>query len=180
MKRISAVLLSAVVTVAMSAQAETPRQAPQPGPEWQKLGYFIGTWRAEGVMRATKSFPGGKFTNVTRHEWIEGGFFYLTRHEEHNPTGTHTMVGITGYDPVKKVYFSYYFGEDGGVSRETGNLEGDTWTWNGEFQTAKGQTIKTRSVNTPISPTSYAFKWQLRRAGGDWVTLQEGTATKVK
>lgn len=54
------------------------------------------------------------------------------------------------------------------------------WTWNGEFGTAKGETVTTRSVDTPISPTSYSFKWQIRGADGDWVTLQEGTATKLK
>lgn len=177
MKLVSVTLLGAVMAVAVSAQADTP--APQPGPEWQKLGYYIGTWRANGVMQPTKSFPGGKFDNVTSHEWIENGFFYLTRHEEHNPTGTHTMVGITGYDPEKKAYVSYYFDEGGGVSQETGSLDGDVWTWNGEFKTAKGERIETRSVDTPVSATSYKFIWQIRRSGGDWITLQQGTATKV-
>lgn len=178
MKLMSAVLLSAAIAIAPAVWGDVP--GPAPGPQWRKLGYFIGTWHATGTMRATQSFPGGKFENVTRNEWMEGGFFYLMRHREHNPTGTHTMVGVTGYDPVKKVYFSYYFGEDGGVSQETGTLEGNTWIWNSEFRTAKGEAIKTRSVDTPVSPRSYKFKWQIRRPGGGWVTLQEGAATKVK
>ena len=180
MKRISAVLLSAVTAVGASSGAAIPGHSPRPGPQWQKLGYFSGTWHAQGVMEATDSFPGGKFDNVTRNERVEGGFFYLMRHREHNPTGTHTMVGITGYDPQKRVYFRYYFGEEGGVSRETGTLQGNTWTWNGEFRTARGEAIKTRSVDTLTSVASYAFKWQIRTAGGAWVTLQQGTATKVK
>ena len=180
MKYLAALLISALCACALPAAADTNDQAPKPGPEWQKLAYYIGSWRAEGVMLATKSFPGGKFDNVTSNESIEDGFFYLTRHQEHNPTGTHSMVGITGYDPVKKVYFRYFFAEDGGVSQETGSLEGGTWTWNGEFQTSKGETIKTRSVDTSVSPTSFKFIWQIQRAGGDWVTLQQGTATKVE
>ena len=180
MKCIWAVLLSATIAVAAAAPGDTPAQAPLPGPQWRKLGYFIGTWHAQGVMRATGSFPGGQLDNVTRNEWIEGGFFYLMRHREHNPTGTHSMVGVTGYDPAKKAYFSYYFGEDGGVSQETGILEGNAWIWSGEFRTVKGDAIKTRSVDTPVSPTSYTFKWQVQRRGGGWVTLQEGVATKVK
>lgn len=180
MKRISAVLLSVAAAVAVAARGDIPGKAQQAGPQWRKLGYFIGTWHAKGVMRATRSSPGGTFDNVTRNEWIEGGHFYLMRHQERNPTGTHSMVGITGYDPVKKLYFSYYFGEDGAVTQETGTLEAGTWIWNGEFQTVRGEAIKTRSVDTPISATSYSFKWQIQRAGGGWVTLQDGTATKVK
>ena len=41
-------------------------QAPKPGPEHARLGYFVGKWKAEGEMKPGPMGPGGKMT-VSRH-----------------------------------------------------------------------------------------------------------------
>jgi len=179
MKQKVVVALITMLACAVLASAQTTEQEPKPGPELQKLGYFIGTWDSEGQMKASMFGPAGKVSNVTRREWILGNFFYLTHHEEKNPAGKHEVLSITGYDPEKKVYVTYSFSLGGTVSHSEGTLVNNTWTWNASFD-MNGKTINTRTVIMPTSATSYDFKWEVAPNGNDWTTVQEGTAKKVR
>ena len=172
---LAALLFVAHVCLYVSARAQTA--APTPGPELQKLAYFIGTWHAEGEMNVTMFGPAGKVTNVTRNEWMLNKFFYLTHHEEHNPSGTFQMVSVTGYDPEKKKYVQYDFDMQGGTGRTEGTFDGTTWVWTSEFN-ANGKTIKSRGTTKPTSATSYDFTWEIAPEGSDWVLVQKGKATK--
>ena len=199
MRRTSSVTLIASLACAVLPAAQAQEPAPKPGPELQKLAYFIGTWRAEGEMKASRFGPAGKFTNTNRSEWTAGGFYYINQHEEQNPTGTHGSMGVTGYDSRKKVYIRYSFGRDGSVGRaegtlrsddgaahpvghstghDEGTLTGDTWTWTADYE-IDGAVIRTRSVVRPTSGTSYDFSWEIASPGTDWTVIQQGRATKV-
>jgi hypothetical protein len=168
---LSAVLLMAHLCLWVTASAQTPR------PEVEKLSYFIGTWHAEGEMKASMFGPGGKVTNVTRNEWMLNNTFFITHHEEHNPAGTFQMVNVTGYDPEKKEYVEYEFDGQGNSGRSEGTFDGKTWTWTSEF-TAGGQTVKSRGTVTPTSASSYDFTWEVAPHGTDWTLIQKGKATK--
>jgi len=169
-----AVLLG-LVAVACGQHSEQPK----PGPEAKKLAYFIGTWQGKAEVKPSMFGPGGQAVNSSRNEWIAGGFFYLTHHEEQNPSGTYHVVSVTGYDPGKKVYTTYSFYPGGGVERSEGTLAGDTWTWNASYD-INGKTVKTRTIIKPTSATSYDFTWEIAANGDDWTTVQQGTAKKAK
>jgi hypothetical protein len=168
---LSAILLVAHVCLWVTASAQTPR------PEVQKLGYFIGTWHAEGEMKASIVGPAGAVTNVTRNEWMLNKFFYITHHEEHNTAGTFNVVSVTGYDRRKKVYVSYEFDGQGGMGRSEGTVDGDTWTWTSQFMVGK-DTVRSRSTIKPTSTSSYDFTWEIAPHGDDWTLVQQGKATK--
>jgi hypothetical protein len=170
---LSAVLLVAHVCLWVTASAQTP----QPSLETQKLSYFIGTWHADGEMKASMVGPAGKVTNVTRNEWMLNKFFYLTHHEEHNTAGTFQIVSVTGYDPKTKQYVSYEFDGQGGMGRSTGTVNGNTWTWTSQFMVGK-DTVRSRSTVKPTSASSYDFTWEIAPHGTDWTLVQQGKATK--
>jgi hypothetical protein len=167
------------VLVQAQPGAQDSSKTPKPCLEIAKLGYFIGTWQNAGEVKASEYGPAGKLSGTNRREWILGGFAQLLHHEEKNPSGNHTSVSIVGYDPEKKVYRSYSFGEGGHVSESEGILEGDTLIWTGGFE-MNGVRIKTRSVISPRSSTSYDWKWQTARPDSDWLTVQEGISTKTQ
>src|SRR3989449_11201669 len=75
--------LAAVVTLlaAPVLRAQTPAAAPKPGPEHQKLAYFLGRWSETVDMKPGPMGPGGKMTATSTCEWFSGGF-YLVRSEE--------------------------------------------------------------------------------------------------
>jgi hypothetical protein len=169
----------ALVQAQSGVQASSETSKSWPCLEVHKLDYFIGTWQNSGEVKASEYGPEGKLSGTNRREWILGGFAQLLHHEEKNPSGNHTSVAIVGYDPEKKSYRSYSFGEGGRVSESEGTLEGNTWIWTGGFE-MNGSRIRTRTVITPRSATSYDWKWQTARPDGDWLTVQEGTSTKTQ
>jgi len=181
MKPTLALTLSVIAGIAWTIDggAQARQRESEPGPERQKLAYFIGTWKTEGEMKQSMFGPAGTLSGTARHEWILGEFFYLTHHEEQNPSGKHESVEITGYDRAKNVYVTYSFGSEGGVSRAEGTTSGDTWTWMTEY-VVKGTTVKTRTIIRPTSPTSYDFTWEIAPEGHEWTVVQTGRSTKVK
>ena len=52
-----AVILICGFTALLLAQA--PPAPPQPGPEHKKVEYFLGTWKAEGEIKANGYVPAG-------------------------------------------------------------------------------------------------------------------------
>lgn len=53
--------LSVAVAPVAAAQASSPQK---PGPEHQRLGFFVGRWKAEGEIKPGPMGPGGKMTGT--------------------------------------------------------------------------------------------------------------------
>jgi hypothetical protein len=177
MKRTFVVTLIVVLACVALAGAQT-EQAPKPGPELKKLDYFTGTWHTKGNMKSSVFGPAGKINGSLRAEWAQGNFFQIRIHEEQNSSGKYTSLSIVGYDADKKVYTAYSFNGEGRVNQSEGMLAGDIWSWSKEYK-INGEVIKTRTIIKPTSATSYDFKWEIAPAGSNWITVQEGKATKT-
>ena len=85
-------------------------QAPKPGPEHARLGYFVGKWNGEGEMKPGPMGPGGKMKSTDTCEWFEGRFSVICRYEGTTPMGPTKSLGILGYSTEEKVYT--YYGVD--------------------------------------------------------------------
>ena len=94
------------------AQAPTP---PKPGPEHQRLAYFVGKWTGEGEMKASPMGPAGKISSVDSCEWFEGHFSVVCRSDGKSPMGPMKSVGILSYSPEEKVY-TYYGTDNSGMA----------------------------------------------------------------
>jgi hypothetical protein len=93
MKRLLVILV--VLAFGMPCLAQIP-QPPKPGPEVQKLAYFLGTWKAEGQLIGGPS--AGKFVGEGPCEWFAGGFHVVCRREETSPEGKHTDLQVFADD----------------------------------------------------------------------------------
>jgi hypothetical protein len=183
MKRLLSILAVHVVVSAASVQfvaAQAP-QAPKPGPEHARLGYFVGKWTAEGEMKPGPMGPGGKFTSSDTCEWFEGRFSVICRSEGKMPAGPSKSIGILGYSPEEKVYT--YYGVDNTnmtmASVPRGTIQGDTWTYTDEG-TMGGQKFKSRVTIKELSPTSYTFRMEMQGPDGKWMPMMESKNTKVQ
>jgi hypothetical protein len=160
------------------AAAQAP-QAAKPGPEHQRLGYFVGKWKAEGELKPGPMGPGGKFTSTDTCEWFEGKYSVVCRSEGKMPAGPSKSIGILGYSPEEKVYT--YYGVDNSnmtmASIPKGTLEGDTWTYTDEG-TMGGQKVKSRVVIKELSPTTYSFRMDMQGPDGKWMPVMESKNTK--
>jgi Protein of unknown function (DUF1579) len=170
----------AVVSVAgpevVAAQAP---QAPKPGPEHEKLAYFVGKWTGQGELKPGPMGPGGKITSSDNCEWFEGRFSVICRSEGTTPMGPTKSIGILGYSPEEKVY-TYYGVDNSGMTMASvpkGTLKGDTWTYHDEGMMG-GQKVKTRVIIKELSPTAYSFKMEMQGPDGKWAPMMESKQTK--
>src|SRR6185436_8512451 len=108
-----------IVAHAVSGHAATAQQ-PKPGPEVQRLAYYLGTWRGEGATKGGPFGPAGKLSSTTSCEWFAGGFQLVCRGEETGPTGKRTFLNIRAYDEKAKAYIEYGISSLGESEYNTG------------------------------------------------------------
>jgi hypothetical protein len=162
-------LLFAVLVVAIPGLAFGQSQIappPRPGPEIQRLGYFVGTWKTED--------------ETVTWEWFTGGFSLIGRVENSGPGLKSSELRIMTYDPVTGDYTQYKVtsvGPGGTLSRLT--VRGDTWLsqWDG---TEDGKPAKYRFAIVEVTPTSFSAKLETSLAGGPWIVTFETKGVKIK
>ena len=183
MARASAILGAVVVSLALhgtlSAQTPAPAAA-KPGPEHQRLAYFLGKWTTEGEMKPSPMGPGGKMISTDSCEWFDGQFALICRSVGKSPAGPSRSIGIMSYSSEEKVY-TYYGIDNTAMTMSTvpkGKVSGDTWTYDDEAMMG-GQKVKSRVTIKELSPTAYTFKMEIMGADGKWAPMIEAKSTKA-
>jgi hypothetical protein len=147
-----------LLTVSWMRWAQAEPQKPKPGPQYQRLHYFVGDCQIEwGNIARPHDGPGSKVT-VTDHSEMLGDFFVVSHREGRRPGGKE--IGILRYDPEQKVYTYEGFGDDGDVARATGTISGDTWVLLAPAINPcrqGGDKVKERFTLKEVSPRSYTF-----------------------
>lgn len=152
---------------------------PAPGPEHEKLAYFVGRWTLEGTMQPGPMGPGGAMSGTDTCEWFPGNFHVVCRSEGTGPTGPMHGLSLMGYDPQRQAYTWYGIDNSGFGDGATGQVQGDTWTWLGEFMMGE-QAVKMRYTVTRQSADAYGWRMEMSVAGGPWALGAEGTEKRVK
>lgn len=184
MKRQATAALAATLVTALSlASPALAAEAgkPKPGPEHQKLGYFVGKWKGQGVMHENPFMPGGKFSSTSHCEWFDGKFAVVCRDSGKGPMGPTRMLGIMSYSAEEKAYL-YYGVENNPMAMATvpkGTVDANVWTYTDESK-MNGQLVKSRYVIKIAGKDAYAFEWAIQGPDGAWKTLGEGKSTRVK
>jgi hypothetical protein len=182
MKTLIRVLCACVVVTAAGTQsvaAQAP-QTPKPGPENERLGYFVGKWTGVGEVKPGPMGPGGKMTTTDDCQWFEGRFSVICHSTGQSPMGASKSIGILGYSPEEKVY-TYYGVDNTNMTMATvpkGTVQGKTWTYHDE-STMGGKKVKTRVTIKELSPTSYTFLMEAQGPDGKWAPMMESTNTKA-
>ena len=173
------IALAAYASASVAGLQLAAAQAPKPGPEHQRLGYFVGKWNAEGEMKPGPMGPGGKMKSADTCEWFEGKYSVICRYEGSGPMGPSKGIGILGYSPEEKVYT--YYGIDNSnmtmASVPRGTIKGDTWTYADEG-TMGGKKYKSRVIIKELSPTEYTFRMDMQGPDGKWTPMMESKNTK--
>lgn len=176
---LNACLVLSVVAVPIAAAQSA--QAPKPGPEHQRLGYYVGKWSTEGKMEPSPMGPGGKITSIDTCDWLDGRFAVVCHYDGKSPMGPSKAIGIISYSAEEKVY-TYYGADNMGMTMTTvsrGMVQGDTWTYTDESMMG-GKKIKSRVIIKELSPTAYTFKMEMQGPDGKWAPIMESKATKMK
>jgi hypothetical protein len=171
-------LVLSVVAVPIAVAQPAP---PKPGPEHQRLGYYVGKWITEGKMESGPMGPGGKTTSTDTCEWFEGRYAVVCHYDGKSPMGSSKGLGILSYSPEEKIY-TYYGTDSTGMTMSTvprGTVQGDTWTYTDETMMG-GQKVKTRVIIKELSANAYTFKMEMQGPDGKWAPMMESKSTKMK
>lgn len=172
---------SAVALLVCQFVASQEPAAPKPGPEVQRLQYFLGTWTTEGELKPGAMGPGGAFTQSSKCRWFEGRFTLICDTQGKFPTGPTKGIDLLSYSPEEKVY-TYYGVDNSGMTMTTvprGTVQGDTWTYHDEGMMG-GKKVKSRVTIKEISPSAYTFKMEFQEPDGKWSPVMESRSTKAK
>lgn len=169
---------AAVVVLCSAATSGQAPPQPKPGPEQKNIARFAGSWKMEGTMEASPLGPGGKFSGTEKCAMFEGGWHLVC-----DSSGTGAMGNMKGhtmitYDRAAKLYRYAAVNNMPDAEMATGTLSGNTWTWNGTVDQG-GQKIQSRFTIVETSPTQHTFKWEMSMDGTKWMTIMNGTSTKV-
>jgi hypothetical protein len=155
-------------------------QNPKPGPEVQKLGYYVGTWEGHGETKAGPFGSAGKLSSKMTCKWFAGGFQVLCQGEERGPSGRRAFLNILSYDEKAKAYTEYSVSSLGESEYDQGgSLAGGKLTFL-VAQDAGGKPAKFRYTETHVSPALMTYQAEISLAGAPWSMLAEGKIAKVK
>ncbi len=171
------IAIALLVSAATVASAED--KAPRPGPEVEKLGYFVGKWKVAGEVKETPFMPAGKFTSRESCEWFSGKYAVICKGKGKGPMGPSESLGIMSYSAEEKTYL--YYGVDNSPMAWTtiprGTLVDGVWTYDDESKMG-GQMVKSRYVMKQAGKKSYTSTWSILGPDGKWQTVMEATATR--
>ncbi len=173
------VMATLVALSSAIAVAEPPMAPPKPGPEHQRLGYFVGDWHSEGKINPNGFMPAGSFSSNDRCSWFEGGFSVVCNSAGTSPMGPAVSLGIMGYSAEEKVY-TYLATENSPMAMTSvprGTVKGGAWVYEDQSKMG-GKVVKSRYLINETSPSAYTFRWELLGDDGTWQTVVEGKSTK--
>lgn len=194
MKRTTlAVMMAAIAlgTASARAQEKTPTApaiaktpvmmpaGPRPGPEVERLSYFVGAWSSTGQIKPGPLGDGGAMRGRDSCGWMPGKFFVGCMMQSESPMGRIQTEGIMGWDADKKVYSWTSFDSMGRREMATGTYDDGVWTWSGESKVGD-KMVKTRYIVSDTTPEAYAFRWETSPDGKDWKSMMEGKVTKMQ
>jgi Protein of unknown function (DUF1579) len=162
--------------LALKAQGPT---AARPTAENEKLAAFVGIWKDEAEMMPGPFSPGGKMNMTETCEWFTGRFSLVCHTDTTGFIGDIRTLTVINYDAVEKVYSYYELNSLGHDDIAKGTVNGDTWTFNGEFKIG-GKLVKTRSTIKLTTPDSALMKSEASVDGGPWNSVMELKGTRVK
>lgn len=173
-----AVLLIFAPCIALAGASQD--QTPKPGPEIQKLGYYVGTWKGHGEAMAGPFGSGGKLSSEQTCDWFAGRFHIVCRGEETGPTGQRQYLNIIAYDEKAKAYTQYSISSFGETESDTGgHFTGNKLVYVLD-QKDDGKPSKIRYTEVRVSPVLYTYQAEISVAGGAWTPIGKGEINKVK
>jgi hypothetical protein len=181
MRTLTAVGFASMVAQAQLALGQAPAaQQPRPGPEVQRLAYYLGTWTGAGEAKSGPLGPAGKLSSTTTCEWFAGGFHLVCRGEERGPTGKRTFLNIRGYDEKTKAYTEYSISDLGESEYNAGgSIAGNQRSFDIDLD-MDGKPIKLRYLEVQVSPTLFTYRAEASIDAGPWTVIAEGKVTKVR
>ena len=169
-------------TAEEKAAMELWMKAMTPGEQHKKLAAQDGEWVSAGKMWEKADQPPTEFTGTAKFHMILGGRYQVQDVSSEMMGMPFQGMGLTGYDNVKKKYFSTWIDSMGTgimVSEGTADEKGVV-TFAGQMcDPMSGKDCKTRMVFTDKDKDNFAFEMYVDQGKGE-MKCMEMTYTRRK
>ncbi len=121
----------------------------QPVAEHKNLDPLVGSWEVTGQCWAMGESSSVSVTGADESQWVLGNRFVHHQVKGMKADKAFEGMGMSGYDTVRKEYQAVWQDtESTAIRMEKGTYEPSTrsFTFTGEFQDEKGQTLQCRRV----------------------------------
>lgn len=176
MKRVGLLL---VIPFVIASTVAVGGQAPQPGPEAQKLAMFVGTFEYEGAAVASPVGPAAKMAGKMTGRLLAGGSALELSGAESGPFGGVQWGELHTYDRSRKAYrlLGYQVGDQ--LWHGTSTVTGNTWrfatTW-----VIKGVSYYSRvELTFSADGRSYDWKAEVSTDGKTFVPFGQQKGKKI-
>ena len=178
MRRTVAFLLCLPAAAMVWGQSPQAQTAPAPSQQQAVMAYFAGPWKITGTTKISPNSPAVEFTSTANGEWVPGNYFLEVKTKTHGPLGDVHTVRMMEYNSSDNVYTFNEYNSLGEHVIGIGKIEGQKWVWE-TTKKLNGVVVKGRYITTFVTGDAYSFKSQVQKPGGGWLTVTEGTATRL-
>ncbi|HKM67596.1 MAG TPA: DUF1579 family protein [Candidatus Acidoferrum sp.] len=176
--RLSLVILTAAILIA-ALRAQSSQAPPKPGPQHEKLAFFVGKWTSEGDVKSTSYGPGGKYTATETCEWFPGKFAVSCKTDGAMMGGVIKGMSVMSYDTYQNSYIYFETNNWGENTYAHGVVDADTWTWTNDSP-MNGKTVHGRFTMKQLSPDAAAYKFEMATGSDPMTLVMEGKQTRQK
>jgi hypothetical protein len=171
-------LLTVAFVALVSGPASWAQDVATPGPAFERLAYFVGTWTGEGEQKpGPAGGAAGKFAGTMTCTRFDGGFQVVCHVEGTMAGKPYREMAVFGYDAGAKAYTWYDIDNTGMNGLGRGTYREGAWTYVFEM-TAKEKPLKMRITLAKKSPTVFVNKGELAVDGQPWVPAVEARFTR--
>jgi hypothetical protein len=181
------VVLVAVLGIRLGAQqsstekpASPPKmQAPQPGPEMQRLNFLVGDWTLDGeYLKTAVTGNGAKQTGWYKAHLGPGGFSIITDFEADSTLDNEIGHELLTWDPKKDAYTTVTVGNGfPGAIIGIAKWEGDNLVVQTEFGTGAAM-MHIRAVYSHVGEKTIQIEESFQKGDAPYQTMWKATATK--
>jgi hypothetical protein len=164
---------------ATSDAAKPALEAPQPGPEMDRLRFLLGTWDVSAEYAKSPMAPqGGRAPGWYKAQLGPGGFSIVADFEADGPFGKEIGHQVLSWDPKLKSYTTVTVGNNfPGVIVGHAQWDGENLITKSEFD-MEGVNVGMRATYSRIQEKSTHMEEMVRVGDGPFVLLYSGDATK--
>lgn len=164
------------------AMMEAWQKSMQPGPEHAMLNNMVGEWDGEISMWEDPSQPPIISYGTVKYESIFDGRYIVGKFSGNMMDMPFSGMEITGYDNVKKVFFSNWIDNMGtGMMYVEGTYDKDsnTLTYTGETVDPMGNKMRVREVITLIDKDHSKFEMFMDMGSGEMKSMEINYSRKT-
>ncbi len=152
---------------------------PDAGPELQRLGLLVGSWKLDGESKGSPLIPAGKISATLDCQWFSGGSQLVCLYNMMYPNEPVQELSVYGYDPETKAYWNFDMDSTGLNAFGKVVIQESVWTHVWDFKVG-GKAVKLRLILSDMTPDGCAWKNDYYMGSGPWTPIAEGTGTRVK